>query len=357
MRRSRLSDWPMLIKIGIAPAVTVATTDAVTIENAHLRGPGNLITATLPGSQLTVRNSIGLAPQTAVRNQPNGNFVEVSSPARLDVENNYAENVRGGVILHGFAGSRNGDQTILIRGNRARNLNGLVSDGKGGYVTAAAHFIQFDAVQSVPHIEVGWNEVVNYPGQSLVDDNIDLYRSSGTANQPLEIHDTYIQGAYPSGGGIAIKGSAGDTAEQAPAFNNIHDNQVVGTGNYGIRFAAGHDNLALNNRVISSGLLPDGTRVAARNAGLANGEDAGPVAAGSMFTNTMRDNLIGWMCWRAACAQQGYRNDQSFPAAPADYAANSVVNTPQITLDMENYEYQVWLNKVAAAGVNIGPSF
>ena len=233
------------------PAVLVATTDPVTIENSHIRGAGNLITTKMPASNLTVRNSIGVGLNASVKGQPNGNFVEVSSPARLDVENNYVENARGGVIMHGYAGSRNGEQTIVIRGNRARNLSGLLSDGKGGYLPGegsnlvSAHFVQFDSVQAVPHMEVGWNEVVNYPGQSLVDDNIDLYRSSGTANQPLEVHDTYIQGAYPyraqdayAGGGIGIKGNAGDSVQEAPAFSNIHDNQVVGTVNYGIRFAA-----------------------------------------------------------------------------------------------------------------------
>ena len=49
----------------------------------------------------------------------------------------------------------------------------------------------------MPGIDVGWNEVINYPGRSLVADNIAVKSSSGTPNQPLEIHDTYIQGAYP----------------------------------------------------------------------------------------------------------------------------------------------------------------
>jgi hypothetical protein len=76
-----------------------------------------------------------------------------------------------------------------------------------------------------------------------------------------------------------------------------------------------------------------------------------------MYNNTMRDNLIGWTCWRPSCAQGGYRNDQFFPAEPADYSTNSVVAARQITLDMENNEYQVWLNKMTSAGIRVGPSF
>ena len=351
------------------PAVTVATTAPVTIENAHIRSLGGLIKTTVAGSNLTVRNSLGVAVNAAVKGQPNGVFLEVASPTRLDVENNYIENAQGGVIVHGYAGNRDGGQTIVIRANRARNMNGLLSDGNGGYLPgegsnrSQARFIQFDSVQSVPGIDVGWNEVINYPGHSLVDDNIDLYRSGGTANQPLEIHDTYIQGAYPyrpaqdayTGGGIKTEGRAGDNAQEAPAFNSIHDNQVVGTVNYGIQFAAGHDNVAANNRVISSGLLGDGTKSQPKTWAWPMAQL--PAASASMYNNTMRDNLIGWTCWQSSCAQAGYRKDQFFPASPADYSTNSVVAAGQITFDMENNEYQVWLNKLSAAAVSVGPAF
>jgi hypothetical protein len=348
------------------PAVTVATAAPVTIENAHIRSVGGLIKTSVAGANLTVRNSLGVALNAAVKGQPNGVFLEVTSPARLDVESNYIENAQGGVIVHGYAGSQDGEQTIVIRSNRARNMNGLLSDGNGGYLAgegasrSQARFIQFDSLQSVPGVDVGWNEVVNYPGLSLVADNIDVYRSGGTANRPLEIHDTYIQGAYPyraqdayDGGGIKTDAKAGDSAQEVPAFNSIHDNQVVGTVNYGIQFAAGHDNVASNNRVISSGLLADGTKIAAQDVGLADGS----VGNAKVYNNTMHDNLVGWTCWKSSCAPEGYRKDQFFPASPADYSTNSVLATRQITFDMENNEYQIWLDKMSAAGITVGPSF
>ena len=125
--------------------------------------------------------------------------------------------------------------------------------------------------------------------------------------------------------------------------------------NYGIDFAAGHDNIAANNRVVSSGLLSDGTKIAAQGVGLANGATAGESA--SMYNNTMRDNLVGWMCWKSSCGQTGYRKDQFFPASPADYSTNSLVPAGQVTFNMENNEYQVWLNKMTSAGIRVGPSF
>ncbi len=329
---------------GTTPAVTVATTAPVVIENAHISSTGGLIKITVAGADVTVRNSVGAAVNSSVKGQANGVFLDASSPARLDVENNYVENAGGGVLVHGYSGNRDGQQTIVIRANRARNLNGLSS------------FIELDKVQAVPGVDVGWNEVINYPGHSLVADNIALKSSSGTPNQPLEIHDTYIQGAYPSaaaqanydGGGIKTEGSPNDSAQQAPAFNNIHDNQVIGTLNYGIKFTAGHDNIAANNRVISSGMLADGTKLAAQHVGMANGDSN---ASENTYNNTMRDNLIGWTCRNSWC------KDQSFPASPGDYSANSVLAPQTVTPAMENNEYQLWLNKTASAGIAVGPAF
>ena len=349
---------------GKTPAVTVATTAPVVIENSHISSVAGLIKTSVAGADLTVRNSVGLAVNPAVKGQANGVFLDASSPARLDVENNYVENAGGGVLVHGYSGNRDGQQTIVIRANRARNLNGLLSDGNGGYMPgegsnhSVSRFIELDKVQAVPGIDVGWNEVINYPGHSLVADNIAVKSSGGTPNQPLEIHDTYIQGAYPysaaqadyQGGGIKTEGSPNDSAQQAPAFNSIHDNQVVGTVNYGIEFTAGHDNIAANNRVISSGVLADGTRIAAQHVGMANGD------GGNIYNNSMHDNLIGWACWNSACSQSGYRKDQSFPASPGDYSTNSVLAAQPITPEMENNEYQIWLNKMASAGIAVGPA-
>ena len=51
-----------------------------------------------------------MAVNAAVKGQPNGVFLEVASPVKLDVENNYIENAQGGVIVHGYAGNRDGQE-------------------------------------------------------------------------------------------------------------------------------------------------------------------------------------------------------------------------------------------------------
>jgi fibronectin type 3 domain-containing protein len=360
-------------------AVTVDTKDPVIIENSHIRGPGTLISAHTPAGDLTVRNTVGLALIPNVAGLPNGLFLDASSPARLVVENCYIENTRYGVRVSGYGGNRDGNQTIIIRYNRGRNMTGLVSDGHGGQAIITStlsqgsnsfrkfsHFVQLKQVQAVPGIDIGWNEVIDEPYKSNVDDVINIYQTSGTPTSILTVHDSYIQGAYPfdptidhySGGGIITDGTARDTPSTATAYSSFRDNQVVSTTNYGIQFAAGHNNEALNNRIVSSGQLASGAQITQENVGMTD-EDAyrTNVQNGSMYGNSMHDNVIGWMCWRSACASNGYRNDIYLPLNSNDEFRNFRIQANPITISMEEDEYQTWLKKVQTNALTIGPNF
>ncbi len=308
------------------PAVTVATTAPVVIQNSYVTGPTDLISDPYYGNNLTVKNVIGIGVNPNVLGQSNGIFVDAQNPILLDVENCYFESVTFGVWVRGYAGNRNGTETITILNNRGRNILGLESNGNNGYLPGEsnwvwAHAIQLSNMPSVPGITVAWNEIVNYPYQSLVNENISLYGAGGTSSSPAEFHDNYIQGAYPSnpvidsynGGGFTTDGSASDTVQTASAYNNVYNNQVVGTVNMGIEFGAGHDNAAYNNTVISSGLLPNGTEIAAQNVGITIYDVYGNIANGTMYNNDMHGNTVGWMCWASRCAKDGYRNDELLP--------------------------------------------
>ena len=255
------------------PAVTVATTAPVLIQNSYLTGPSDLIAAPYYGNNITVKNVIGIGVNPNVLGQANGLFVNVISPSLLDVENCYFESVLFGVYVRGYGGNFDGTQTITILNNRGRNILGLESNGNNGYLTGEtnwqwAHAIQLSEINSVPGITIAWNEIVNYPNQSLVNENINMYDSGGTSSSPAEFHDNYIQGAYPynppvdayNGGGYVTDGSGSDTVATASAFNNVYNNQIVGTVNMAIEFSSGHDNAAYNNRAVSSGLLADGAK-------------------------------------------------------------------------------------------------
>ena len=132
------------------------------------------------GSQLTVKNVIGIGVNANVKGQANGVFVDAVNPALLDVEHCYFESVRFGVYVRGYGGNRDGTQTVTILSTRGWNIIGLESDGNNGYLSGEsqwqwAHAFQLSEMASVPGIRIAWNEIVNYPYQSLVNENINMY--------------------------------------------------------------------------------------------------------------------------------------------------------------------------------------
>jgi hypothetical protein len=350
-------------------AVTVATTAPVVIQDSHISGPSDLIADPYWGNTLTVKNVIAVGVNPNVRGQTNGIFVDAQNPFLLDVEDCYFENVQYGVWVRGYAGNRDGTQTITILNNRGRNLIGLESDGNNGYLSGDtnwqwSHAFQLSQMPSVPGIRIAWNEIVNYPYQSLVNENISMYDAGGTSSSPAEVHDNYVQGAYPydpavdtyNGGGFVTDGGSGETAQNASAFINVYDNQIVGTVNMGIEFSTGHDNNAYNNEVISSGLLPNGTKIPAQNVGITIFDVYGNTKSGSMYNNNMYSNTLGWMCWASRCAWDGYRNDDYFPGNGSDYYTNPSIQANPITAKLETSEYSAWTAKVTSNGVLLGPA-
>jgi hypothetical protein len=350
------------------PAVTIATTAPVVIHNSYVTGPADLIDDPYYGNNLTVKNVIGIGVNPNVIGQSNGLFVDAQNPVLLDVENCYFENVLFGVYVRGYGGNRDGTETITILNNRGRNILGLESDGNNGYLPGEnnwqwAHAFQLSEMTFVPGIQIAWNEIVNYPYQSLVNENINMYDAGGTSSSPAVIHDNYIQGAYAynppvdayNGGGYTTDGSGSDTVATASSFNNVYNNQIVGTVNMGIEFGAGHDNVAYNNEVISSGLLSDGTMIFAQNVGLSLYDVYGNIQNGSMYNNNMYGNTVGWMCWAARCASDGYRNDEYFPIDSGYYATNQSIAANPITLQAENAEYPAWLAKISGNAMVVGP--
>ena len=347
------------------PAVTVATSQPVTIENSTLQGPGDLIlTANTTGFNLTVHNTNGYGTNPNVAERSKGDFIRASQVAKLDVENNYIEGTDFGVYVDGYSGSRSGDQTITIHANVGKNMDGRHSDGNGGYMPSQndrswSHFAQLSHMNNVPGIDISWNQVIDEPYNSSVDDVINIYQSGGTADSPLNIHDNYIQGAYPnnpqtdsySGGGIITDGNI-DTQDNTTAYVHMYNNQVIDTANYGLAVSNGHDNEIYNNRVISAGVLPDGTSIASQNVGIYIADIyGGNVANGTFHDNHAHDNTVGWVNPKDG----NQRNDMYFPVDGSDYGRNTALPNP-ITLDIEKAEYTSWQQKLSAAGITVGTS-
>lgn len=166
---------------GTWDSIVVNTTQPVTIARASLRGPGDLITSSVGSVVVTVRNctGIGTPPADGVAQ---GRFVFFFGAKNVTVENNYTENTAGIKVWDDGRTT----QFVRIRFNQGRNINNRLGSGAGGYRNKGVlgNWIHFNKLKGVD-AEIAWNEEVNAPYDSYVEDSISTYCSSGTPAKPI----------------------------------------------------------------------------------------------------------------------------------------------------------------------------
>ena len=350
------------------PAVHVITTQPVTIVNSRLKGPGELLNTGI-GSKVTVRESCFVGVNPNVLGQAKGSAIHTFEAASVLVENSEFNGTGGsGVWVQRYGGDRSSDQTVRIRNNRFLNIDGRKSDGQGGYLTNVAspsHAIILTDFSGVPGTVVEWNQIVNEPYQSGVGDSINIFDASGTASSPMQIRDNFIQGGWDSdpvnGDALMYFGSAFTTdgnfqtdPNLTVAFIKVHHNQAVGFGNLGMSISLGHDIEMYANRVISDGLLGDGT-VAATSYSIGiqhlNWRTNPPGVFGN---NSIHDNISGTRKRRNGVFE---RQDYYFPIPPTT-AFNNASWVPTGPSDPtgtdEAHEFLLWQEKLIANHIVIG---
>jgi len=337
-------------------AITIKTSQPVTILNSNIQSRGNLIVSAVSHTNITIKGTHGWALNPNVSGQSPGRFLDAENFDNIDVENNTLVGTAG-IEMGFYSGNGTASNTVKILKNNALNIDGRWSDGNGGFQTGPdandyVQFAQFNQCFNMTGVEIAWNQVVNQPYQSRPEDNISVFQSSGTTASPMLIHDNYIQGAYPAdpvndssftGGGIMLSdgftGSASTATGNVSAYNNI----IIGTSNYGMAISSGHNNTIYNNTVISSGLLPNGQKIASQNVGIYIWNQSGDPNWGN---NQEYGNTIGWM------GPTGSRNDSWTPNASGQTGDTHLSGT--ITLAQEQAYYNVWAQKVSASGFVIG---
>ncbi len=315
------------------PAVLVATTEPVTIVDSAVKGPGTLIQIAVgTAAQVTVQGTYG-----------EGTSGAAGSARFLVADTGWTSLVVRGNDLVSTAGlwlHQASPTQLTIEANRVRNVIGQ----------GPVQFVQMDKVQSGA-IDIGWNEVVNQPGASKVEDVISLYKSSGaTAQTPIRVHDNFIWGAFPdpldgsySGGGIMV-------GDQGSLNGNVlvEDNQVLGTTNYGISVVCGTNQTVRGNTIISSGRTPDGAWLPATNVGLSMGSEAAWGAGCTTYvSNSATGNDLGWQ-------KQSGRNDFWVPNC-ADCSGN-VARAGAVTYESEKAEWTRWRAKSADRPIGRAPA-
>lgn len=350
------------------PAVTISTSQPVTIEYSNIRSRGPLIYSAFKKASLTVRHTRGeaLNPNRPLREyRTPGRFLHLEEFRSAVVENNELIGTSG-MYFRAYHGQASLNQTVRILRNRARNIDGRYSTGSGTFSDTQFHrvqFVQFNQVRHISGVNIAWNEVINEPGKSRVEEVISMFLSSGVASSVIKIHNNYIQGAYGlqptrlkyDGAGMNIGDGSSKTVKDAAGFIHAYNNQLVGT-NTGIALSAGHDLLAYNNRFISSGRLPDGRPTLGQNVGVYIWDAQGNRRYGTFYNNVARDNLIGWakpLVGRLA------QNPTWFPHCAlgtlgSSLCRNNIQLSSPITVTMERQEYARWQAKLRAAGIRVG---
>ena len=329
-------------------AITIATSSPVTIADSTVKGPGHLIRASVDGTHVTVRDSEGYGENPNVSGVAKGRFFVASNVGSVTLANNYLEGTGGINVVSKRADSPYGAVKILR--NKVLNIDGRRSNGVGGYQASGVitQFVQLNAVRECAGCEIAYNEVINRPGASHVEDVISTWLSSGTPSNPMTFHDNYIDGAFPaggrsagySGGGIMVGDGGLGAITAVPHDVVAHNNVVTDTVNYGIAVAGGHNLTIRNNRIIG-----DNDGYSAANVGKYIWNLEG---GANFYNNQAYSNVVGWK--RA----DGSRNDWWLPNCSVNCSGNTNY-AGDINQATEDNERQTWLNRTAALGVTVGP--
>jgi hypothetical protein len=245
-------------------AVTVRTSEPVTIKNSVLSGRGDLIQ--FSGGNLRVENVTGKGLDPGVKGMTRGAFLAATSFNSLVVKNCTMDGVAFGVKVTGGT-----PQTLQIVNNKASNLEDRASDDAGGLLPVRpklGHFILLNHVVAQNGAEIAWNQVVQTMGKSSTEDVVNIYESQGSKAHPIDVSHNYIEGASSAIPGKNYTGTAlitdGDASANATptAYVLFEDNLIVETSGSGIGIAFGHDITARENRVVSCGVDSSGNRYA-----------------------------------------------------------------------------------------------
>jgi hypothetical protein len=375
------------------PAITISTTEPVIIENSQIRSRGHLISTAVKNTDITIKNSFGIGLNPNEWGKYAGRFFNGRLVKRALIENNFFEGTSG-IYFVNYGGDGTLQDTYKIRYNKVKNIDGRKSNGNGGYLDyntrrklnpdglgeredgfKSVQFIQLNQVRDIPDVEIAWNEIINEAYKSRVEDNINIFRSTGTANNPILIHNNFIFGAYSikpelggkfndgkyeyswkyTGGGILCGDGSGNDINNLPAHVRVYENQVISTSNYGIAIFSGNNIQYYHNRILSSGYLENGKFNQCQNIGIYvwNGSKSN-----NFFNNYAYDNHVGWV-FRNDNGHDS-RNDSWFPDCATDSKGNSLCtdNTRfpnPITSAMEQAELAIWHNKIKKHNKSIGP--
>ena len=312
-------------------------------------GAGDFIHIT-DNSRVTVENCRFYGTGSQPIGTTRGRALYAYRPAQLVFEHNYLLNTAGTKVEYWATNATGTNNTLQWRYNRVENICG----GTGGDYRQA---LQLQHVEELAGMEVAYNQIINTPNQSRVEDNFNVGESSGTSSSALRLHHNYVQGAYPAvatasgftGTGITTDAGGTDrTLRQLPHNLVVEDNIFVSCRNACMNIAAGYDILYQRNLCRVSGQLADGTSIGGVTNGVAIFKGQ-PYSDAQFYNNRMVSNDINTV------PSAYFRNADVGPNSTALVEGNTFNSyATTCSYSQEQAAFEEWQQRLTAAQVQVG---
>lgn len=237
--------------------VSVMSTQKVTFNNCTFRSSENGINIyNGDGGDVEIMHCVfeGLNPNK--RGETQGKAVHAWQPAAIKFEHNTGVGFRGFWIQEPKPGA-----PISVRYNHWTNIQGRPSDGNGGYLSEPdpngenSQFVMITDVQG-GNVGVEWNYIKNTAYEGKVEDVINFFRCSGTANKPLILANNLVVGSYPHDP-VSVKNYSGSgiQVEAESKYVHVSGNYMINNGNSAIALSWTTNCKAFDNKIIHSGKI------------------------------------------------------------------------------------------------------
>lgn len=189
----------------------------------------NLQFANIDGIAIYIKYSKNVIIRNCFFNKATEEAINIERSPNIRIENCLFSNVNSGVYAME-------SQTIAVVNNQFVNARKRADNSRG-------QFIQFNGVTGTGNI-IENNQGENFVNESDPEDLVSLFKSSGTATNPISIRSNTFRGGGPSSSGGGIM-----TGDYGGGYIVVENNALVDPGQYGIAIAGGSNITIINNKI------------------------------------------------------------------------------------------------------------
>lgn len=189
----------------------------------------NLQFADIDGIAIYIKYSKNVTIRNCFFNKASEEAINIEGSVNIHVENCLFNGAYAGVYAME-------SKLIKVINNQFINARQRPDKSRG-------QFVQFNEVTGPGNV-IENNQGENFFEESNPEDLISLFKSSGTAGNPISIRNNTFRGGGPSASGGGIM-----TGDYGGSYIVVENNTLVDPGQYGIATAGGNDITIINNKI------------------------------------------------------------------------------------------------------------